>query len=40
MSMAQRSAKTGTTGSTLGWLFTTLEGTEDVQTDAATAATV
>lgn len=38
--VAQRSAKTGTTGSTLCWLFTTLEGTVDVQTDAATGATV
>ena len=38
--VAQRSAKTGTTGSTLSWLFTTLEGTVDVQTNAATGATV
>lgn len=38
--VAQRSAKTGTAGSTLSWLFTTLEGTVDVQTNAATGATV
>ncbi|MBM7466105.1 RHS repeat-associated protein [Microbacterium esteraromaticum] len=38
--VAQRSAKTGTAGSTLSWLFTTLEGTVDVQTDAVTGTTV
>lgn len=38
--VAQRSAKTGTAGSTLSWLFTTLEGTVDVQTNATTGSTV
>ncbi|WP_417556218.1 RHS repeat-associated core domain-containing protein [Microbacterium sp.] len=38
--VAQRSAKTGTAGSTLSWLFMSLDGTVDVQTNAATGATV
>ena len=38
--IAEKSAKTGTTGTTLTWLFTNLEGTVDVQTVAnATGAT-
>ncbi|MDF2561424.1 MAG: hypothetical protein K0R99_2870 [Microbacterium sp.] len=38
--VAQRSAKTGTTGSVLTWLFTNLEGTVDVQTTANGSSTV
>jgi hypothetical protein len=38
--VAQRSAKAGTAGSVLSWLFTSLDGTVDVQTNAATGANV
>lgn len=38
--VAQRSAKTGTAGSVLTWLFTNLEGTVDVQTTANGSSTV
>ncbi|MGN7950543.1 hypothetical protein ACTJKH_17515 [Microbacterium sp. 22215] len=38
--MTQRSAKSGTVGSVVTWLFTNLEGTVDAQTDAVTGVTV
>ncbi len=38
--VAQRSAKTGTAGSTLTWLFSNMDGTVDTQTNASTGATV
>ncbi|WEK61897.1 MAG: hypothetical protein P0Y60_03840 [Candidatus Microbacterium colombiense] len=38
--VAQRSAKSGTAGSSLTWLFTNLEGTVDVQSDAVSGVTV
>ncbi|UNK70357.1 RHS repeat-associated core domain-containing protein [Microbacterium sp. H1-D42] len=38
--VAQRSAKTGTSGNTLSWLFTNIEGTVDVTTNATSGATV
>lgn len=38
--VAQRSAKSGTVGSVVTWLFTNLEGTVDAQTDAVTGVTV
>ncbi|MDP3949737.1 RHS repeat-associated core domain-containing protein [Microbacterium sp.] len=37
--VAQRSAKTGTTGTTMTWLFTNLEGSVDTQTVANTGVT-
>lgn len=37
--IAEKSAKTGTTGTTMAWLFTNLEGTVDVQTIANTGVT-
>jgi RHS repeat-associated protein len=38
--VAQRSAKSGTAGSVVTWLFTNLEGTVDAQTDAVSGVTV
>ncbi|WDH79298.1 hypothetical protein PTQ19_02300 [Microbacterium esteraromaticum] len=38
--VAQRNAKTGTPGNTLSWLFTNIEGTVDVTTNATSGATV
>ncbi|WP_157550001.1 RHS repeat domain-containing protein [Microbacterium sp. Leaf161] len=37
--IAEKSAKTGTTGTTLTWLFSNLEGTVDVQTVASAVGT-